>query len=75
LIKGRQIISYLLAEQSTVLLIETKDEVILSSHDIDRECVEAIDKCLVSKLLLPLSPLVVENIIKGRNSVFLLPLG
>ena len=41
---------------------------------IDRESVEAIDKGLVSELLLPLAPLIIEDVVQGWNGVSLLPL-
>jgi hypothetical protein len=43
--------------------------------NIDWECVETKWKCLISKLLLPLSPLIIEDIIEGRNCIPLLPFG
>lgn len=41
--------------------------------DINGENLESIDKCLISEFLLPLGPLIIQDIFKGRNGVSLLP--
>lgn len=49
-------------------------QIVFMSLDIDREGVETIDKSLVSEFLLPLTPLIIEDVVKGRNGISLLPL-
>ena len=44
------------------------------SLNINGESVEAVHQCLVSELLLPLSPLIIEDIVQRRDSIPLLPL-
>ena len=57
-----------------VVAIKVEEEVILMALHIDREGVKAVWECLVSKFLLPLGPLIIEDIIQGRDSIPLLPL-
>jgi hypothetical protein len=51
-----------------------KEVIIFMSLDINGESVEPVHHGLVSELLLPLSPLIIEDIIQRRDSIPLLPL-
>ena len=61
-------------ELGTVIAIKVKKIVVLMALYVNRESVEAVRQGLIAQLLLPLSPLVIEDVVEGRDCVPLLPL-
>jgi len=51
-----------------------KKIIVFVTLNINWECVETVHQSFISEFLLPLSPLIIEDIVKRRNCVSLLPL-
>jgi hypothetical protein len=63
-----------LVKLEAVHTIQMKEVIIFMALDINGESVKPVHQGLVSKLLLPLSPLIIEDIVQRWDSIPLLPL-